>query len=88
MKISCYAPRRVVKANHSKSIVKPSKVHSTLVSRKCEVNITPEVKDYTIPVVCRNSLTDFSSISNPTLIVSKCNDIILCKFKVVKFMLE
>ncbi len=47
-------------------------MHSTLVSEvKCKVYVTPEVKDYVTPVVCKNSLTDFSSESNPTLIVSK-----------------
>ena len=80
--------RRVVRANHSESIIRPSEVHSTLVVRKWEVLVTPKVKDYTTPVVCKNSLTDFSSISNPTLVISKCNDVISCKFKVVKFMIE
>ncbi len=80
--------RRVVKANRSKNIVRPSEVHSTLVVRKCEVHVTLVVKDYAIPVVCKNSLTDFSSISNLTLVVSKCNDVILSKFKAVKFMIE
>ncbi len=60
----------------------------TLVSRKCKVHVTPEVKDYTTSVVSKSKLTKFSSISNLTLIVSKCSDVILCKFKAVKFMLE
>ncbi len=60
---------------------------STLVSRKCEVHVTSEIKDYTIPIVCKNSLTNFSSASNLILIVSKCNDVISNKFKVIKFML-
>ncbi len=51
------------------------------------MHITSEIKDYTTPVICKNSLTDFSSVSNSTLIISKCNDIISCKFKAVKFML-
>ncbi len=63
-------------------------MHSTFVSNKCEVHIILKVRDYAIPVVCKNSLTDFSSVSNPTLIVSKCSNIILNKFKAVKFMLE
>ncbi len=81
-------PRRVVRANYSESIVRPSEVHSTLVVRKREVLITPEVRDYATPVICKNSLTDFSSVSNPTLVVSKCSDIIPCKFKAVKFTIE
>src|SRR6266508_1112316 len=50
--------RRVVRANSSESIVRPSEVHSTLVVRKQEVLVTPEVRDYATPVVCKNSLTD------------------------------
>ena len=88
METSCYAFRRVVRANHSESIVKLSEVRSTLVSKKYEVHVISEVKDYATLVVCKNSLTDLSSISNPTLVVSKCSNIILSKFKVVKFMLE
>ncbi len=77
-------PRRVVKAN--RSIVRPSEVHSILEVKQREVLVTPEVRDYTTPVVCKNSLTDFSS--NPTLVVNKCSDVIPCKFKVVKFTIE
>ena len=80
-------PRRIVRANRSESIVRPSEVHSTLEVRKREVLITPEDSDYATPVVCKNSLTDFSS-NNPTLIVRKCSDIIPCKFKAVKFTIE
>ena len=76
VKTFCYASRRVVRANHSESIVRPSEVRSTLISKKREVHITPEVKDYVTLVVYKNSLIDFSSVSNPTLVVSKCNDII------------
>ncbi len=81
-------PRRVVRANRSESIVRPSEVHSTLEVRKREVLVTPEVRDYATPVVCKNSLTNFRSESNPTLVVSKCSDVIPCKFKAVKFTLE
>ena len=80
-------PRRVVRANHSKSIVRPSEVHSTLIVEQREVFVTPEVRDYATPVVCKNSLTDFSS-SNPTLVVSKCSDVIPCKFKAMKFIIK
>ena len=80
--------RRVVRANRNESIIRLSKVHSTLVVRKWEVLVTPEVRDYVIPVVCKDSLIDFSSLSNPTLIVSKCSDVIPCKFKAVKFTIE
>ena len=80
--------RRVVRANYSESIESSSEVHLTLVVRKQEILITPEVRDYTTPVVCKNSLTDFSSISNPTLVVRKCSDVIPCKFKAVKFMIK
>jgi len=86
---SYYAPRRVVRVNHSENIIRPSEVHSALISKvKCEVYITPEVRDYAILVVCKNSLIDVSSISNLTLVVSKCNDVIPCKFKAVKFTIE
>ena len=81
-------PRRVVRANRSDSIIRPSEVHSTLIVSKREVLITPEVRDYATPVVCKNSLTDFSSVSNLTLVVSKCSDVIPCKFKAVKFTIE
>jgi len=53
-------------------------VHSTPVievSRK--VHVTPEVSDYITPVICKNSLTDFSSVSNPTLVISKYSDVSL-----------
>jgi len=79
-------PRRVVRANRSESIVRPSEVHSTFEVRQREVLVTLEVKDYATPVNCKNSLTDFSS--NPTLVVSKCSDVIPCKFKAVKFTIE
>ena len=81
-------PRRVVRANRSEDIVRLSEVHSTLEVRQREVLVTPEVKDYATPVVCKNSLTDFRSESNPTFVISKCSDVIPCKFKAVKFMLE
>ncbi len=80
--------RRVVKANHNKSIIRLNEMHSTLIVRKQEVLITLEVRDYATPVVCKNSLTDFSSVNNPTFIVSKYSDIISCKFKAVKFTIE
>ncbi len=63
-------------------------MHSTLVVRQWEVLVIPEVRDYATPVVCKNSLTDFGSESNPTLVVSKCSDVIPCKFKTVKFTIE
>ncbi len=81
-------PKRVVRANRSESIVRPSEVHSILEVRKREVLVTPEVRDYATPVVCRSSLTTLSSERNPTLVVSKCSDIIPRKFKVVKFTIE
>ena len=62
-------------------------MHSTLVEEQREVFVTPEVRDYATPVVCKNSLTDFSS-SKLTLVVSKCSDVIPCKFKAVKFTIE
>ena len=79
-------PRRVVRINRRENIVRPSEVHSTLEDRQREVLVTPEVRDYATPVVCKNSLTDFSS--NQTLVVSKCSDVIPCKFKAVKFTIE
>ncbi len=85
MKISCYAPRRIVRADHNDSIV--NEICSTLVNNKCEVHITLEVKDYATLIVCKNSLTDFSNVNNPTLVVSKCSDIIPSKFKAIKFTL-
>ena len=81
-------PRRIVRPNRSESIVRTSKVHSILEVRQREVLVTLEVRDYATPVVHKNSLTDFSSVSNPTLVVSKCSNVIPCKFKVVKFPIE
>ncbi len=40
--------RRVVRTNHNEAIVRPSKVHSTLVSRKYKAYITPKDKEYVI----------------------------------------
>ena len=80
--------RRVVRANHSKSIVRSSEVHSTLEVSKWEVLVTPEDRDYATPVVCKSSLIDFSSERNLTLVISKCSDVIPCKFKAVKFTIE
>ncbi len=77
-----------MRANCSKRIVRSSEMHSTLISRKYKMHITPKVKDYIIPVVCKNGLINFRSISNPTLIVSKYSNVIPSKFKVVKFTLE
>ena len=45
------------------------------------------VKDYTISIVCKKYLTDFSNGSNPTFIVNKYNNVISSKFKIVKFTL-
>ena len=63
-------------------------MHSTLEVRQQEVLVTPEVRDYATSVVCKNSLTDFSSGRNPTLVVNKSSDVIPCKFKAVKFTIE
>ena len=81
-------PRRVVEINRSESIVRPSEMHSTLEVSKREVLVTSEVRDYATPVVCKNSLIDLSSESNPTLVVSKCSNVIPRKFKAVKFTIE
>ena len=81
-------PRRIIRANRSEDIVRLSEVYFTLEDSKREVLVTSEVKDYATPVVCKNSLTNLSSESNPTLVVSKCSDVISCKFKAVKFMIE
>ncbi len=48
-------PRRVVRANRSESIVRPSEVHSTLEVRKQEMLVTPEVRDYVTLVVSKYS---------------------------------
>ncbi len=81
-------PRRIIRANRSEDIVRLSEVYFTLEDSKREVLVTSEVKDYATPIVCKNSLTDLSSESNPTLVVSKCSDVITCKFKAVKFTIE
>src|SRR6266540_7009091 len=47
-------PRRVVRANHSESIVRPSEVYSTLKDRQREVLVTPDVNDYATPIVWKN----------------------------------
>ena len=88
MKTFCYIPKRVIRAKCSESIVRPSEVHSTPVVRKREVFVTSEVRNYVILVVCKNSLTNFSSKSNPTLVVSKYSNVISYKFKAVKFTIE
>ena len=88
MEKSCYVSKKVVRTNFNESIIRLSEVHLTLIRRKREVHITLEVKDYTILVVCKNSLTNFSRVNNPTLIVSKCSDVVPSKFKAVKFTLE
>ena len=87
METSCYIFRRVVRANYSEVIVRLNEVRSTFISRKSEVHVIPKVKNYVIPVICKNSLTNFSSVINPTLIISKYSDIILNKFRAVKFTL-
>jgi len=80
--------RRVVRANRSKSIIRPSEIHLILVVGKREVYVTPEIRDYATPVVCENSSTNFSNVSNPTLVVSKCSNVIPYRFKAVKFTIE
>jgi len=87
VEISYYAFRKVVKINHSESIVRPSEVRSTFISRKRKVHITLEVKNYATLIVYKSSLTNSNNVSNPTLIVSKCSDVISSKFKVIKFIL-
>jgi len=62
-------------------------VHLTLISKKHEVHVISEIKDYATPVVSKSSLTQSSSISNPTLVISKYSDVISSKFKAVKFIL-
>ena len=81
-------PRRFVRANRSESIERPNEVHSTLEVRQREMLVTPEVRDYVTPVVCKNSLIDLSNESNLTLVISKCSDVISGKFKAVKFTIE
>ena len=61
-------------------------MYSTLISKKCEVHVIPEVKDYITSIVSKSKLTKSSSLSNSTLIVNKYNDVIPYKFKIVKFM--
>jgi len=51
VKTFCYTSKRVVRANHNEPIVKLSEVYLILISEKYEVYITPEVKNYAIPVV-------------------------------------
>ena len=87
VEISCYTSKRVVRANHNESIVRLNEVYSIFISRKCKVHITSEVKDYTTPIVYKNSLIDFNSISNLTLVVNKCSNVIPSKFKAIKFTL-
>ncbi len=56
-------------------------MHLTLVNKKHKMHITPKVKDYATLIVCKNSLIDFSNISNPTLIVNKYSNVIPSKLK-------
>src|SRR6266498_3483594 len=81
-------PRRVVRANRSERIERLSEVHSTLEVKQREVLVIPKVRNYATPVVCKNSLTDFSSESNPTFVVRKYSDVIPCKFKALKFTIK
>ena len=72
MENSYYISKRVVRAN-------PSKVHLTLIRvSKHEVHITSEV--------CKSKLIKLNKEIQPILIVIKCNEIILSKVKVVKFI--
>ncbi len=87
MKISYYVPRRVIRANHSESIIRPSEMHLTLVNRKYEMYIIPKDKEYIILIDCKSSLIKFSSISNSTLVVNKYSDVVSSKFKIIKFMI-
>ncbi len=87
METSCYAPRRIIRANHSESIIRLSEMHLTLISRKHKMHVTLKDKDYAILIVCKNSLINFSSVSNLTFVVNKCSDVIPSKFKAVKFTL-
>ena len=88
-KKSYYASRRVVRINHSENIIRLSEMYLIFIKEvKCKVHVTFEIRDYTTSVVYKNNLTDFSSVSNPTLVVSKCSDVIPCKFKAVKFTIE
>ena len=63
-------------------------MHLIIVVSKQEVLVTPKVRDYATPVVCKTSLINCSSVSNLILVVSKYSDVIPCKFKAVKFMIE
>ena len=63
-------------------------MHSTCEVRKREVLVTLEISDYATPVVCKDSLTDFNSVSNLTLVVSKYSDVISYELKAVKFTIE
>ncbi len=85
VEIFYYTSRRVVKANHNKVIVRLSEMRSILISRKHKIHVIPKVKDYATSIVCKSRLIQSSSISNPTLVVSKYSNVILNKFKAVKF---
>jgi len=51
------------------------------------VHIISKVNNYATLIVCKNSLTDLSSVSNSTLVISKYSNVIPSKFKAVKFTL-
>ena len=76
MKTSCYASRRIIRANSSEVRVKSSEVHSIPVEIvKHEVYVISEDKKYITLVICKNKLIKLSSVSKSTLVVNKCNTV-------------
>ncbi len=56
MKTSYYAPRRIIKANHSEVIIRLSEVYSILISRKYEMHVIFIDKEYVTSVIYKSSL--------------------------------
>ena len=67
MKTFCYVSKRVVRASCKEVIIRPNKVCLTLVSRKCEMHVIFEVKDYTTSVVCKSKFSKSSNVNNSPL---------------------
>jgi len=77
---SCYISKRIIRAN-------TSEVHLTLIRvSKYKVHIISEEKEYIIPEVVESKLIKSSKKIQSTLIKIKCNKLIPCKFKIMKFI--
>ncbi len=61
-------------------------MHLTFISRKCEVHVISENKEYVISIVYKSKLIQLNSVSKPTFVINKYSIIIPSKFKAMKFI--